>query len=180
MITIKCPVCDRPEVEGNICPNCETDLSTLRMLEELPTATVETVVQPAKNSAVPLWLFISVGVAFLFFGIGLGIAGNAFWIAQNSSPPPTPSLAVTSPSPVPSPPLENKTQNTNSHSCLGFNYTVKPGDSLSLIASKFYGNSELLSLIAAKNSVLKGRENSLKVGEQLCIPNLEEGINGNL
>lgn len=33
---LACPVCDRPAVTGDVCPNCETDLSVLRMLLELP------------------------------------------------------------------------------------------------------------------------------------------------
>ena len=33
---ITCPVCDRKEIDENICPNCETDLSLIRMLMELP------------------------------------------------------------------------------------------------------------------------------------------------
>jgi hypothetical protein len=31
-----CPVCDRPDIESNCCPNCETDLSIVRMVLELP------------------------------------------------------------------------------------------------------------------------------------------------
>lgn len=33
---LTCPVCDRTEIETNICPNCETDLSTIKLLKELP------------------------------------------------------------------------------------------------------------------------------------------------
>ncbi|WP_414542504.1 hypothetical protein [Nostoc sp. CCY0012] len=33
---LTCPVCDRQEIAGDICPNCETDLSVVRMLVELP------------------------------------------------------------------------------------------------------------------------------------------------
>jgi C4-type Zn-finger protein len=35
---ITCPVCDRSAIEINICPNCQTDLSLIRMLSELPQA----------------------------------------------------------------------------------------------------------------------------------------------
>jgi hypothetical protein len=35
---ITCPVCDRSAIEINICPNCQTDLSLIQMLSELPTA----------------------------------------------------------------------------------------------------------------------------------------------
>jgi C4-type Zn-finger protein len=33
---IICPVCDRSAIEINICPNCQTDLSLIRMLSDLP------------------------------------------------------------------------------------------------------------------------------------------------
>jgi hypothetical protein len=33
---IDCPVCNRSAIEINICPNCQTDLSLIRMLTELP------------------------------------------------------------------------------------------------------------------------------------------------
>jgi hypothetical protein len=31
-----CPVCNRSEIEIDICPNCETDLSAIRFLTDLP------------------------------------------------------------------------------------------------------------------------------------------------
>lgn len=34
--TLNCPVCDRQEIGELICPNCETDLSPLRILAQLP------------------------------------------------------------------------------------------------------------------------------------------------
>jgi hypothetical protein len=33
---ITCPVCDRSAIEISVCPNCQTDLSLIRMLSELP------------------------------------------------------------------------------------------------------------------------------------------------
>ena len=33
---IACPVCDRAAIEIDICPNCQTDLSLIRMLSDLP------------------------------------------------------------------------------------------------------------------------------------------------
>ncbi|WP_373543071.1 hypothetical protein [Chamaesiphon sp.] len=33
---IVCPVCDRAAIEVDTCPNCQTDLSLIRMLSELP------------------------------------------------------------------------------------------------------------------------------------------------
>ena len=36
MIKLTCPVCDRSDIDSYCCPNCETDLSILRMMMELP------------------------------------------------------------------------------------------------------------------------------------------------
>ena len=33
---LTCPVCDRTEITTSICPNCETNLSSLKLLAELP------------------------------------------------------------------------------------------------------------------------------------------------
>jgi hypothetical protein len=35
---INCPVCGRTEIEGDICPNCETDLAAIVALSNLPLA----------------------------------------------------------------------------------------------------------------------------------------------
>lgn len=56
------------------------------------------------------------------------------------------------------------------------NYTVRPGDNLSKIAKKFYGDSEKWDLIYARNRKLIGpRPNALKVGMELVIPQTYEG-----
>lgn len=39
MIKLNCPVCEYKEIEGNICPNCDTDISLIRRLYELPLVT---------------------------------------------------------------------------------------------------------------------------------------------
>ena len=57
--------------------------------------------------------------------------------------------------------------------CGGFYYKVKRGDSLSLIAKKLYGDVNLWPRIVAANSNLKGRVNTLAIGEILLVPNLE-------
>lgn len=57
---LTCPVCDRPDIDHDFCPNCETNLSTLRMLIDLPETRLD----------IPWWL-LGVAVAD---GIVLGIA----------------------------------------------------------------------------------------------------------
>ncbi|MBX2851587.1 MAG: LysM peptidoglycan-binding domain-containing protein [Phycisphaeraceae bacterium] len=56
------------------------------------------------------------------------------------------------------------------------NYTVRPGDNLSKIAKKFYGDSEGWDLIYARNRKLIGpRPDALKVGMELIIPQAYSG-----
>lgn len=56
------------------------------------------------------------------------------------------------------------------------NYTVRPGDNLSKIAKRFYGDSEKWDLIYARNRKLIGpRPNDLKVGMELVIPQDYQG-----
>ncbi len=61
---ITCPVCDRKEIEENICPNCETDLSLIRMLLELPP-----VEKTSGNKSYLLILFV---IILLLISISLG------------------------------------------------------------------------------------------------------------
>jgi hypothetical protein len=55
---LSCPVCDRQEITESICPNCETDLSALRMLAELPlfsnTESLETATIPGSSFIEPI------------------------------------------------------------------------------------------------------------------------------
>ena len=64
---ITCPVCDRSEIEINICPNCQTDLALLRMLAELP------LLEPIdSNLQLPKWLTIGI-LLFILLGWGLWV-----------------------------------------------------------------------------------------------------------
>lgn len=170
-IKLTCPVCDRPEIEDNICPNCETNLSLFRMLAELPVATeaVESAKRQRQNTTP--WLPISIGIVLLILGIGLGASGNYLLsrqkpIAQTS----TPTANATSIKTSSKPELLAQEKTT----CNGFYYIVLRGDSLSLIASRFYGDEAAWSFITEANPKIKGRENSLEIGEKLLIPNREE------
>ncbi|MEO0475392.1 MAG: LysM peptidoglycan-binding domain-containing protein [Planctomycetota bacterium] len=56
------------------------------------------------------------------------------------------------------------------------NYTVRPGDNLSKIAQKFYGEAEKWDLIYARNRQLIGpRPDALRVGMELVIPQAYDG-----
>lgn len=68
---LTCPVCDRPEISGDICPNCETDLSLIRMLVELPVA------EPQRQGF-SAWLLAGAAICLLVVCIALGGLGYAF------------------------------------------------------------------------------------------------------
>ena len=176
-VKLTCPVCERSQIEENICPNCETDLSTYRMLAELP---VETSIETKEQKTIPIWLPIGVAVLFLLLGIGLGFAGNYIVVKQqpkitpstttasNYIPENKPDELVVSPDIAETPQIKKSL----SKSCGGFNYVVKKGDSLSLIASRFYGDTNSWFLISGANPKLEDRENSIEIGEMLLVPNL--------
>jgi len=154
-ILLNCPVCDRQNIETNICPNCETDLSRLQILLELPE------LQSPQFSRFLPWLIL-----LPLLAIALAIAGF-LWLNRPQlqsiqiepfALPPSPTTMVES-----SPPQQG---------CGGFYYTVTQGDSLSLIAQKFYTTLDNWELIATANPNIQPRTNLLYVGETLFIPNL--------
>ncbi|MBE9166013.1 hypothetical protein IQ238_00190 [Pleurocapsales cyanobacterium LEGE 06147] len=93
-VKLTCPVCERSQIEEDICPNCETDLSTYRMLAQLP---VETLIETKKQKRIiPLWFPVGVAVLFLLVGIGLGFASNSVIFRQQLPITPTSTTASSS------------------------------------------------------------------------------------
>jgi hypothetical protein len=65
---LTCPVCGRTEIETDICPNCETDLSLLRLFSGLPPA------EPPPKSKVNINYLLNIGiVATIVLVIELGL-----------------------------------------------------------------------------------------------------------
>ena len=174
-IKLTCPVCQRSHIETHICPNCETDLSTYRMLAQLP---VETPVEIEEQKTIPIWLPIGVAVLFLLLGLGLGFAGNSV-IAKQQQTIPTTDISTSTPTQIEKPitsvitdePIGKEIETSITKSCGGFNYIVRRGDSLSLIALRFYGDSNYLQLISQNNPQIQGRENFIEIGEVIFVPN---------
>ncbi|MEM8829614.1 MAG: LysM domain-containing protein [Cyanobacteria bacterium P01_G01_bin.19] len=175
-----CPVCGRSGIDTNVCPNCETDLSTYKMLVNLSEQAPREPEEKAKN--IPLWLPIGIAILFLLLGLGLGVAGNSV-IAKQPQIAKSPDSIASSISKVKTeqPPVistvavqrSSPAEQPNSSSCDGFNYIVRRGDSLSSIAFHLYGESNMWSLISRANPTIQGRENSIEIGEQLLLPNLD-------
>ncbi|BAY09811.1 LysM peptidoglycan-binding domain-containing protein [Calothrix sp. NIES-2098] len=168
-IKLNCPVCGYQEVAGKTCPNCDTDLSVIRMLQELPS--LDTLVQPVKVTTWP----IGIALLMLIVGICMG-AGGSFIIQQTQLHALTVSSShsVTSIS-IPKPTIKNTPVVVKKPS-KPTTYTVKSGDYLSAIAEKFCGKGTSWEVIVKANPQLKGRENYIDVGEVFKIPNCKEPV----
>jgi hypothetical protein len=161
-INLTCPVCDRPHIEGNICPNCETNLSTFRILAELPIVEQK----KAITSNMKIWLLSAILTAFVL--MSLGATGGSLLSKQPSQP----TLVSTPKSTTVNIPDKSK-QATSSNPCVRqLYYTVQQGDSLSRIARQFYGDRQKSQLIIQHNPQLKGRENDIDLHEKLLLPKL--------
>ncbi|MGK7957801.1 MAG: LysM peptidoglycan-binding domain-containing protein [Crocosphaera sp.] len=161
---ITCPVCGRSEIEGNRCPNCETDLSLIRMLVELPEESSTTMPKSLK--------YLGISLAIFLFILGLTLGGSASYLmSKNQQDLPKSSVVTSSPSSTVKK-LNTYSSKSSDVSCIdGFYYTVQEGDYLLKISRQFYGNSENLSLLLETNPKLLKRENTLEIGEIIFIPN---------
>ena len=180
MNRLTCPVCERSQIEENICPNCETDLSTYGMLLRLPR--YNSVEAKPKKRVLLFWLPIGIAILFLLLGFGLGFIGNSIIARQEKiikSPTDVASSISISQLEKDKSILHTKVEiypqtiESRISACGGFNYTVRRGDSLSSISKSFYGNSSFWSLIAQANPTVSDRENLIKINELLSIPNLK-------
>lgn len=159
-IQLNCPVCGYTEVEGNICPNCDTELYLLRMLQELPQ------VEKPRPAKVAAWQLIT-AVIILLIGMGLGTVGCFLFIQPQiltaTLSVPSPVIIIT-PSPTPTVAVKPTT------------YIVKSGDSLSAIAEKFCGQGTSWQVMVKVNPQLKGQEDDIDVGQILNLPTCKGGV----
>ncbi len=160
---LTCPVCDRPDVEGNICPNCETNLSTFRLLAELP------IVEPRVffGSTMKIWLLSGILAAFVL-GMSLGATGGSLLSKQ-----PLPPTATSIPGSTNTNIQAKSTQATPLNPCVRpFYYTVQQGDSLARIAQRFYGDRQKMKLIMQYNPRPAVREDDINLHENLLMPKI--------
>lgn len=161
---LNCPVCGYQEVSNHTCPNCDTDLSVICILQELPA--VKTTVPAAKFNALPL----AIALLTLLVGMCLGVGSRFIFPSPElhaltvSSPQPVVNSRVSLNPPFNQPPVVIKLTT----------YTVQSGDHLSAIAQKFCGRGTPWEIMVTANPQLQNRENHLKVGEVLNIPKCKE------
>ncbi|PSM48120.1 peptigoglycan-binding protein LysM [Chroococcidiopsis sp. CCALA 051] len=170
---LNCPVCGYKEIAGNSCPNCDTDISLLRSLAELPT------LNSLATRKITGWQ-VGAALIILIMGIGLGTLSSFLFF----NPAQLLTTTINSPSPVvkgadPTPSLlTRKPVEYSQQTSQPTHYVTKPGDSLSKIAERFYGNAALWNSLVEANPKLTGRENFLVIGELLLIPKREEACRG--
>lgn len=136
---LNCPVCGYKEIEGNICPNCDADLSLIRSLTELPALEkAESAGGVRRTPKVAIWQ-VGVALLILIFGIGLGTLGSFIFLQPQliSNKITSPPVAIKGESKIPSAiaqePVKRPQQPSQTY------YKVKPGDSLSKIAEVSMG-----------------------------------------
>jgi len=66
---INCPVCAYQNIAGNSCPNCDTNLSTIRLLQELPQ--IPTQIPPVKLGVNPLVITLFILLIGVVVGVGI-------------------------------------------------------------------------------------------------------------
>ena len=176
---LNCPVCGYKEIEGNICPNCDADLSLIRSLTELPALEkAESAGGVRRTPKVAIWQ-VGVALLILIFGIGLGTLGSFLFLQPQliSNKITAPPVAIKGESKIPSAIAQEPAKRLGQPSQTY--YKVKPGDSLSKIAERFYGDGTLWASLVKANPNIKGQEDFLDIGEPLIIPNREEACRGN-
>lgn len=186
--SLSCPVCGHPDVQSNQCSNCETDLSTYRMLAEMsPQEIASTTTQKI------LWRWVGVGLVVV---LAVGLTTPFLWgygrellISQINAQVAQRQQEITAK-------LSSISQQQNEISsmlgdvarqqdlvsslqpqtegCGGFYYMIQEGDNLSQIARRFYGTREGLEQILSNNPQLKEQINQLEIGETIFIPNRED------
>ncbi|OKH54075.1 hypothetical protein NIES2101_08375 [Calothrix sp. HK-06] len=163
-IKLECPVCGYKEIEGNSCPNCDTDLTLIQRLSQLSEVETST---PTKIQA---WQFAVIGFVFLI-GLGIGTISSFLFIQPQSINAtvnvPNPVIVV----PTPSTPA---VLNTPPKAIQPATYTVKSGDNLSIITEKLCGQGASWQLMVQANPQLKGRENDIEKEEVFKVPNCKE------
>lgn len=163
---LDCPVCGYKEIDSYVCPNCDTDLVLIRMLQGLPELE-QPQQKPHLPSRIAAWQ-LAIAAIILLIGMGLGSLGSFLFFQPQQIAAITPNnpVVITSPQPSPIPPQPEEATT----------YTVKFGDNLSLITERLCSKGTDWQVMVQANPQLKGRENYIDKGEVLKVPNCKEAI----
>ncbi|RUS97048.1 hypothetical protein DSM106972_085980 [Dulcicalothrix desertica PCC 7102] len=165
---LECPVCGYKEIEGDSCPNCDTDLTLIWRLCQLSE------VRTSAPTKIQAWQFVVIGFVFLI-GLGIGTISSFLFIQPQSINAtvnvPNPVIVVPTPS---TPAVLNTPPKTIQPATYPATYTVQSGDNLSIITEKLCGQGASWQLMVQANPQLKGRENDIEKGEVFKVPNCQE------
>lgn len=173
-VELSCPVCAYTEISGNSCPKCNTDLSLIRLLTELPLSSPQATVieKPQLQQKFAGWQ-LGAALLILMLGIGLGAMGSFLFLGRSqlltnnvdSSRP----IVVEGDRVVAAPPIAQKTVNRQQPT----QYVVKPGDNLTKITEQLCGKGKSWQVMVKANPQLNTRPDLINVDEVLKLPNCE-------
>ncbi len=171
-LELSCPVCAYTEISGNSCPKCNTDLSLIRLLTELPPSSPQAtmVEKPQLQQKFAGWQLVA-ALLILMMGIGLGATGSFLFLGRsqlltNNIDSPNPIASKSDRAAAPS-----ITQKTVSQKPT--QYTVKLGDNLTGITEQFCGKGKSWQVMVKANPQLNTRPDLINVDEVLKLPNCE-------
>lgn len=164
---LDCPVCNYKEIDQEQCPNCDTDVSLLRLLVELPSASEEFLSTVSTFKTSRSWKYLN-GLMFVLL-LAITSFSLSKWLA-GSRPQPVSQISPSSPV-LTSNPEQTKSTKPQTNIIQGFTYTVTIGDTLTNIGYKFYHDPQALTIILESNPQLRGREDLIQPGEKLLITN---------
>ena len=171
-VELSCPVCAYTEIAGNSCPNCDTDLSLIRLLTELPPSSPQATVveKPQPQQKFAGWQLVA-ALLILMLGIGLGAMGSFLFLGRSQLF----TNNIDSPSPIASksdravaPPIAQKTVSQQPTQ-----YVVKLEDNLTKITEQLCGKGKSWQVMVKANPQLNTRPDLINVDEVLKLPNCE-------
>ncbi len=157
MDNIKCPVCGKPGIpdyhnEDVVCPQCKSDLSIYRVIDNIPEA----------KSGRNIWKPVS-AVAFLA-AAAMGV------LLLTQKPKSQIDMAMVSQLKDSISVLNKQIDSNEGNSIkesIGFPYVVRRGDSYCLISRRLYGVDSHAEEIAKNNN--RSLDTSLNIGDTLYI-----------
>lgn len=169
---LSCPVCAYTEIAGNSCPNCDTDLSLIRLLTELPPSSPQATVveKPQLQQKFAGWQLVA-ALLILMMGIGLGTMGSFLFLGRSQLLTNTGNFSrpiVVKSDRAAVPPIAQKTVSQQPTQ-----YIVKLGDSLTGITEQFCGKGKSWQVMVKANPQLNTRPDLINVDEVLKLPNCE-------
>lgn len=159
---IKCPVCGKVGIpdyhaEDTVCPQCGSDLSIFRVIDQIPQADVK-----KRNVWMPI-AAVAILTTAVLGGVLLFQEPKVPTIEDQSSRIACPQDSIN----VLKSRLEESTATTPETQSEGFKYVVRKGDSFWSISKRFYHTGTRYEEVAAANGL--DSNSKLNVGDTIII-----------